>query len=590
MSEPQQNLWATVQHHILTFPAFVHLPASARPESQHLLASNNVESVKCISLSTEARPRTVYLNPSTGVYETLYPHVSYKSQIAFRWGIDPNIIRALVVNVDGNRILIEDKDDWGDWISTFFFRSLIRSPSYDSQRCQEFIVSPVHIHVVVDVPDQQQTATTSAAPANAPPAYQPQDEPPLSRQTLTASTEAASSGPPASVNALVNNVVGTVLQTLQPQLQALPQSILSSLSASLASANPTAMPSAGTEPAPPETTAPAPAPSNATQQTADATHRQSLIDGLFDELSRLRAQPNPASAAQPSPPTAGNDDNDTSAVEEGTTRNDRVLRAFAEMMARDHLVGQRPARQRAASTSASAGAVASTSTTAPSAAAASSNASAPATDEDDDESLAIVSTPSSSSRRASRSRSRSGRGTLLSSTTLLLLALVTCILGLVAPAAASPHISALNPRTAATPLVAPRQNSRHLHLCKCTCFQTNSTLVPLYAPKDKANPCLTCTRQFCLDQGLDMCKGAKLEHTDHDVGTGLEGDVWAKCFERDSYKDQSIITLYILVVVGLVAFAAMRGRMEGWYQQYQSMGPQGLYNAVRESPWRRSSR
>ncbi|SJX63787.1 uncharacterized protein SRS1_14533 [Sporisorium reilianum f. sp. reilianum] len=570
MSEPQQNLWATVQHHILTFPAFVHLPASARPESQHLLASNNVESVKCISLSTEARPRTVYLNPSTGVYETLYPHVSYKSQIAFRWGIDPNIIRALVVNVDGNRVLIEDKDDWGDWISTFFFRSLIRSPSYNSQRCQEFIVSPVHIHVVVDVPDQQQTATTSAAPANAPPAYQPQDEPLLSRQTLTASTEAAPSGAPASVNALVNNVVGTVLQTLQPQLQALPQSILSSLSASMAAANSHTASSAGTVPAAFATTVQTPVPTNASRETANATHRQSLIDGLFDELSRLRAQPASASAAQPSPPTAVADDA-ASITEAGTTMSNELGQAFAEMLAR---------QRAAASTSASDGAAA---------AVGSSGTTAPATDEDD-ESLTIISTPSSSSRRASRSRSRSGRRTLLSSTTLLLLALVTCILGLVAPAAASPHISALNPRTAATPLVAPRQNSRHLHLCKCTCFQTNSTLVPLYAPKDKANPCLTCTRQFCLDQGLDMCKGAKLEHTDHDVGTGLEGDVWAKCFERDSYKDQSIITLYILVVVGLVAFAAMRGRMEGWYQQYQSMGPQGLYNAVRESPWRRSSR
>lgn len=85
-----------------------------------------------------------------------------------------------------------------------------------------------------------------------------------------------------------------------------------------------------------------------------------------------------------------------------------------------------------------------------------------------------------------------------------------------------------------------------------------------------------------------MCKGAKLEHTDHDVGTGFEGDVWAKCFERDSYKDQSIITLYLLVVVGLVGFAAMRGRVEGWIQRYQQMGPQGLYSAVRVAPWRRA--
>ncbi|PWY98288.1 hypothetical protein BCV70DRAFT_202065 [Testicularia cyperi] len=135
--------------------------------------------------------------------------------------------------------------------------------------------------------------------------------------------------------------------------------------------------------------------------------------------------------------------------------------------------------------------------------------------------------------------------------------------------------------------ILPRQGYRHLHLCKCTCFQTNSTLVPLYSPIDPAKPCNTCTRQFCLDQGLDICKDAKLEHTDHDVGTGFEGDVWAKCFERESGKDQTIITLYLLVVVGLIVFALMRRRMEGWYQTYQSTGPQGLYHAVRQAPWRR---
>lgn len=70
-----------------------------------------------------------------------------------------------------------------------------------------------------------------------------------------------------------------------------------------------------------------------------------------------------------------------------------------------------------------------------------------------------------------------------------------------------------------------------------------------------------------------MCKGAKLEHADHDVGTGFEGDVWAKCFERDSYKDQGIITLYILVIVGLVAFAGLRGRFEDWYSSYRGPRP-----------------
>ncbi|TKY84611.1 hypothetical protein EX895_006513 [Sporisorium graminicola] len=584
MSEPEQRLWATIQNDILTFPAFVHLPISARPESQHLLTSNNVESVKCISVSTTTLPRAVYLNQSSADYETLYPRASYKSQIAFRWGISPDVIRALSVNLDGERVLIEDKDDWGDWVSTFFFRPTTRTSGFSpsgSQQRQEFVTPPVHIHVIVDVPGEQHAATTSTSARgglgiapSAPPAYQPEDgtgaaEQSPCRETPNASTEAAVPDPPASVNALVNNVVGTVLQTLQPQLQALPQSILSSLSASLASANPSSMHPSGNQAASP---VPAPVQPSTRQETPNTTQRQSLIDGLFDELSRLRAQQPPpvlSSSSAPQPPLANNE-----STEAGPMDNE-LSQAFAEMLAR-----QRCGDSTSTSTASAA-----------SAADAAATAHVPMAEEDD-ESLTIVSTPSSS-RRSSRSnsRSRGGRRAFISSTTVLLLTLVTCILGFVAPVSASPRrVAALNPRDAPTLPVEPRQNSRHLHLCKCTCFQTNSTLVPLYSPKDPSNPCLTCTRQFCLDQGLDICKGAKLEHTDHDVGTGLEGDVWAKCFERDSYKDQSIITLYILVVLGLVAFAAMRGRMEGWYQQYQTMGPQGLYNAVRESPWTRTSR
>lgn len=71
-----------------------------------------------------------------------------------------------------------------------------------------------------------------------------------------------------------------------------------------------------------------------------------------------------------------------------------------------------------------------------------------------------------------------------------------------------------------------------MYMCKCTCFSTNSTVVPLFAPVDADKPCTTCTRKFCLDQGLDICKGAKLEKPDHDTGTGFEGDVWARCFRE----------------------------------------------------------
>ncbi|CEH14666.1 hypothetical protein CBOM_02492 [Ceraceosorus bombacis] len=89
-----------------------------------------------------------------------------------------------------------------------------------------------------------------------------------------------------------------------------------------------------------------------------------------------------------------------------------------------------------------------------------------------------------------------------------------------------------------------------------------------------------CTRQFCLDQGLESCKGATLERPDKDTGTGWEGQVWARCFQRDSYKDQSIVTLYILTVTGLLLFATLRTRLPGWIEDYRAQGAAGVYRSL----------
>jgi hypothetical protein len=70
------------------------------------------------------------------------------------------------------------------------------------------------------------------------------------------------------------------------------------------------------------------------------------------------------------------------------------------------------------------------------------------------------------------------------------------------------------------------------YLCKCTCFSTNSTILPLLSPIDPSNPCTTCTRQFCLDQKLYGCEGARIENPNADTGTGWEGEVWARCFRE----------------------------------------------------------
>ncbi|CAO1622919.1 unnamed protein product [Parajaminaea phylloscopi] len=142
---------------------------------------------------------------------------------------------------------------------------------------------------------------------------------------------------------------------------------------------------------------------------------------------------------------------------------------------------------------------------------------------------------------------------------LLIVALLGCLL----------HTS---PTLASTP-----------YLCKCTCFSTNTTILPLYAPIDPSNPCTTCTRQFCIEQNLKECQGARIEKPDADTGTGWEGEVWARCFQRDSGKDQTIVTLYLFIVVGLLVAAALRSHLTLWIEEFRQGGPPALGRAVHSS-------
>lgn len=107
------------------------------------------------------------------------------------------------------------------------------------------------------------------------------------------------------------------------------------------------------------------------------------------------------------------------------------------------------------------------------------------------------------------------------------------------------------------------------------CFN-NFTIVPLFMPQTPHNPCLSCTRQFCLDQKLPICRGAlrlwegyevgalmsmaekwgvvvcfltecwngmrwigrvgaEAPDLDADIGTGKEGDVEARCFSMCTF-------------------------------------------------------
>lgn len=109
------------------------------------------------------------------------------------------------------------------------------------------------------------------------------------------------------------------------------------------------------------------------------------------------------------------------------------------------------------------------------------------------------------------------------------------------------------------------QNLEVKHVCKCTCFTTNTTLIPLQqAPKGR-DLCSTCTKQFCVDK-IEACRGAQIIESNDDSSTGFEGQVWAKCFGayaltvRDPTKDQTIVSLYLLCLFFLLFWAFLRSR------------------------------
>ena len=97
-------------------------------------------------------------------------------------------------------------------------------------------------------------------------------------------------------------------------------------------------------------------------------------------------------------------------------------------------------------------------------------------------------------------------------------------------------------------------------------------------PDDPHKPCLSCTKKWCINQNLAICAGATLGDTDLDTATGKEGDVEARCFrmtvrylcmypadkitlERDSPRDQLVVTLFLLMVFCLLLGAGIKGRM-----------------------------
>jgi hypothetical protein len=112
------------------------------------------------------------------------------------------------------------------------------------------------------------------------------------------------------------------------------------------------------------------------------------------------------------------------------------------------------------------------------------------------------------------------------------------------------------------------------------CFQSNYSILRLEIPDNPSKPCLSCTKQWCLNQNLPICAGASLGDTNPDTATGKEGDVEARCFrafpnhvlkvwivsdcslERDSPRDQIVVTVFLLMVFGLLLTAGVKSRMQ----------------------------
>ncbi|KAF9584677.1 hypothetical protein BGW38_005617, partial [Lunasporangiospora selenospora] len=100
--------------------------------------------------------------------------------------------------------------------------------------------------------------------------------------------------------------------------------------------------------------------------------------------------------------------------------------------------------------------------------------------------------------------------------------------------------------------------------CKCICGQTKKITVlprdahyPIFGGSSKA--CNDCTKQFCLDNSPEICKG---------VGTGDGDELVTNCFERDSYKDQFIVYIFLIVTLSLLGYAGLKPLAKRLWQRH----------------------
>ncbi|KAI7830103.1 hypothetical protein BX661DRAFT_181080 [Kickxella alabastrina] len=103
------------------------------------------------------------------------------------------------------------------------------------------------------------------------------------------------------------------------------------------------------------------------------------------------------------------------------------------------------------------------------------------------------------------------------------------------------------------------------NFCKCSCGQ-NSTIIELthfalshlpHASKPidvgtlMPNVCMNCTRLLCGIAEPQLCDGA-----------AVDDEIVPLCFQRDSLQDELIVTGFLVLVVGLLVWAAVRNHVK----------------------------
>ncbi|KAG9300377.1 hypothetical protein G9A89_010001 [Geosiphon pyriformis] len=128
--------------------------------------------------------------------------------------------------------------------------------------------------------------------------------------------------------------------------------------------------------------------------------------------------------------------------------------------------------------------------------------------------------------------------------------------------------------------VTPTYAGNLASICKCSCYNKKHIIL-LGEGKAKHKVCSDCNKKFCIEQlkkEKDFCVGAKVGNGNGEEDEFPEKDgiqLTATCFgafekrertERDSYKDQVIVYLYITITLSLLVFAFVKSFVIEWWK------------------------